>query len=127
MIQQELKQNLELRIEDNPVEGQKDREPIQISVLNNSIYYLLEIVFIAAVKEGYRLVVILNRKLLTDKIYKTSKGARIGFLRLYGEKAWRDDVKAEWSCFYPPDKGWVEKKLSYKKMIEREIQEIRGK
>jgi hypothetical protein len=110
-----LTQNLELKLEYNPVDDQEDRKPIEISILNNSVFYLLEIVFIAAVKEGYRLVVILKRKLLTDKIYKTSKGARIGFLKLWGEKAWRRDVKANWSRFYTPEKGGGEKKITYKK------------
>ena len=115
MKKQELKQNPELRIEDNQVKGRKDRKLIEISLLVNSLCYFLEIVFIPGVKEGYRLVVIRERKLLTDKIYKTIKDAREAFLKRYGKYAWRDSVKPYWSLFCPPIKGWLDKNLSYKK------------
>jgi len=115
MKKQVLKQSLELRLEDNQVKGRKDGNPIEISLLVNSLYYFLEIVFIAVVKEGYRLVVIRESKLLTDEIYKTIKDARKAFLKRYSKYAWRDSVKPYWSLFYPPIKGWLNKNLSYKK------------
>lgn len=91
--------------------GQKDEKPIQISLLVNSIYYFIESVFIMAVNKGYRLVAIHQGRLLTDEIYKTARGARIAFLKLYGNKAWRNGVKAEWSRFYPPEPEWFGEKL----------------
>lgn len=99
MKQPELKLNVEFE--------QKAESPIRISLLINSIYYFIESVFIITVKEGYRLVVIHQGRLLTDEIYKTARGARIGFLKRYGNKAWRDGVKADWSRFYPPEPNWV--------------------
>ncbi|MDQ1350081.1 MAG: hypothetical protein QG657_382, partial [Acidobacteriota bacterium] len=125
--QQELRQNLELRLENKPVEGQRNREPIWISLLINSIYYFIDTVFIMVVRGGYRLMVIHKRKLLTDKKYRTLRGARIGFVKLWGEKAYRDDVMPLWSNFYDPVHRWIDKKLSYKKATESQIQEFRGK
>ncbi len=124
MTQSKLEQIKELKHNDGPIEGQKDNKPIEISILINYVYYFLETLFIMTVEGGYRLLVIHEGKLLTDKTYKTAKGARIAFSKLYGVRAWRDDVKAEWSRFYSPDAGWVEKKLSAKKATEREIQKI---
>jgi hypothetical protein len=119
MRRQELKQNLELRLEDNQVKGWKDGNLNEISLLVNSLYYFLEIVFIAVVKEGYRLVVIRGSKLLTDEIHKTIKDARKAFSKRYGKYAWRGYVKPKWSLFYPPIKGWINKNLSYKKAPEK--------
>jgi phosphomevalonate kinase len=97
-----------------------DREaekPIQISSLLNSIYYFIEMVFIMTVKDGYRLIAIQQKKLLTDKIYKTAGGARAAFLRRYEKNAWRADVTADWSHFYTPITGWCDKTLRGKKPI----------
>lgn len=107
MKQPELKRNPELE--------QKAENPINISLLINSIYYYIESVFIMAVKEGYRLVVIHQGRLLTDEIYKTARGARIAFLKRFGDKAWRDGVKAEWSRFYPPESRWLGDKFQENK------------
>jgi hypothetical protein len=105
MTKQELKQDVKL----GKNKGQLVN--IQISVLTNSIYYFIETVFIMAVKNGYRLIVIQQRRLLTDEIYKTPGGARIAFLKFYGNKAWEEGVKAIWSKFYPPIPGWCDRKL----------------
>lgn len=55
MKQQELKQNLELRFENKPVEGQRNRKPIQISLLINSLYYFIAKVFIMVVRGRNRI------------------------------------------------------------------------
>ncbi len=89
----------------------EEEEPIKVSLLINSIYYFIESVFIMAVKEGFRLVVIHQGRLLTDQTYKTVKGARIAFLKHYGYKAWREGTKAEWSVFYPPESQWFHEKF----------------
>jgi hypothetical protein len=52
MKQQELQQNLELRLENKQVEGQRNREPIWISLLINSLYYFIDTVFIMVVRGG---------------------------------------------------------------------------
>lgn len=95
--------------------GQNGEKPIQISLLVNSIYYFIESVFIMAVNEGYRLVAIHQGRLLTDEIYKTPRGARIAFLKFYGNKAWRNGVKAQWSRFYPPEAKWFVEKFKESK------------
>ena len=96
---------LELRVK--PVQ-----EPVlKISRLINSIYYFIEFVFIIAENEGYRLVAIHQGKLLTDRTYKTAKGARIAFLKFWNYRAWKGGVKVKWSHFFPPDPKWLKKKL----------------
>jgi hypothetical protein len=89
------------------VQSSKER----ISVLETSIYYFLEHVFIIKNDEGYRLIVIHQKKLLTDKTYKTAKGAKIAFLKFWRYKAWDEGAKAKWTHFYKPDKNWIAEKL----------------
>ena len=89
----------------------EEKKPVKVSLLINSIYYFIESVFIMAVKDGYRLVVMHRGRLLTDRTYKSVKGARIAFLKLYGYKAWREGARAEWSIFYPPEPQWLNKKF----------------
>lgn len=85
----------------------------RISVLETSIYYFLEHVFIIEDDGGYRLVVIHQKKLLTDRTYKTAKGARIAFLKLWSYKAWDEGAKAKWTHFYKPDRDWISEKLDF--------------
>lgn len=106
-----MKQMREPAVGLNVVLEQEEEESIKISLLLNSIYYFIESVFIMAVKEGYRLVVMHRGRLLTDQTYKTVKGARIAFLKLYGYKAWREGARAEWSIFYPPEPQWLNEKF----------------
>jgi hypothetical protein len=82
-----------------------------ISVLINRISYFIETVFIMTVKDGYQLIVIHKRKVLTDKIYKTFVEAKRAFLSQYNHKAWKNGVKPKWSHFYPPDTKWLHKNL----------------
>jgi hypothetical protein len=95
--------NLELR--------QQKEETVRISLLINSVYYFIESVFIAETSAGYRLSVTHHGAVLTDEIYKTLKGARIGFTKRYGHKAWEEGVKPHWTPFYPPEKKWLKEKL----------------
>lgn len=82
-----------------------------ISVLINRIFYFIETVFIMSVENGYRLIVIHRRKVLTDGIYKTFEGAKNAFLRVYNHRAWKSEIKPNWSHFYPPDAKWLHKNL----------------
>jgi hypothetical protein len=97
--------NLELR--------QQEEKPARISLLINSVYYFIESVFIAETSAGYRLCVIHHSAVLADEMYKTLKGAKIGFARRFGYKAWQEGVKPDWSPFYPPGKTWLKEKLQY--------------
>lgn len=80
---------------------------MQISILTTSIYYFLDFVFIITDGTNYRLVVIHNGQLLTDKTYKTVKGAKIAFSRIYGYKVWNEKIKPNWSDFYNPTAEWL--------------------
>jgi hypothetical protein len=79
----------------------------KISILISSIYYFLDFVFIITEGGCFRLVVIHNKKLLTNRAYKSVKAARAAFTRLYDEKAWKEDIKPNWSVFYRPDAKWL--------------------
>ncbi|MCP4218433.1 MAG: hypothetical protein GY765_27605 [bacterium] len=87
-------------------------ESIKISVLTNAVYYFMQYVFIVAQGGKYRLYVIHNKKLLVDETYKSAKGAKIAFLKMYWYKAWHDGVKPKWTHFYGPDDDWMGKYLS---------------
>jgi hypothetical protein len=80
-------------------------------MLNNSHHYFLEYVFIIAHEDFFELIVNHNGSLLTDEYYRTLKGAKIAFTKLYGFKAWEKGEKAEWSFFYEPDIRWLDEKL----------------
>jgi len=84
--------------------GEKERENIvKVSHLQNSIYYFLQGVSIVQQDSGYRLLVVHQGRLLDDTIYKTVKGAHIGFSRRYKYKLWDKGVEPKWSPFYTPE------------------------
>ena len=86
-------------------------EEMEIIRLINESRYLLQYVMILFEEEGYRLVVKRGCKIITNKNYKTLNEAKEAFLELHGSLAFKDDVLPIWSHIYPPDKGWLEKKL----------------
>ena len=83
---------------------------VEISILINYVHYYLRFVFIEIKGGDYRLVVIHNDRVLTDKKYKTLGAAKAAFARMYNHKAWQKDVKPNWSHVYPPSKVWLEEK-----------------
>jgi hypothetical protein len=90
------------------VHGQREK---RVSVLENSIYYFLECVFIEKREGKYRLVVTHQKHVLTDLLYDTTRGARIAFTKFYRDKAWKEGIKPIWSPFYQPDRVWIATKL----------------
>ena len=86
----------------------KEEKSPKVSILINSSHYLLCRVFIVEDKRQFRLIVFSQGKLLTDMTYKTVKGARIAFLKLWAYKKVIESVNPKWSHFYPPDKYWLE-------------------
>ncbi len=82
----------------------------EICTLINSIFYFVSSVFIISNNGHYQLVAKHNGKLLIDKPYKTLRGAKIAFSKLFGERGWQKNVKAEWSVFYEPDAQWLKEK-----------------
>lgn len=91
----------------------KEKEPVRISLLVNSMYYFLERVMIMKDPSiaGYTLLVIHQKKPLWVKNYKTAKGARIAFKKRFGYKAHIEGLKPDWTKFYSPEGWWVEETL----------------
>jgi hypothetical protein len=85
----------------------------EISILINSVYFFIEFVFILRFHDQYRLVVLHRRKVLTDAMYSTLKGARIAFSRMFRGKSWKEGTKAQWSPFYNPDCEWLSEKTEW--------------
>jgi len=83
-----------------------------ISFLLNAYHYFFDCVFILKDDLCFRLVVNHRGQVLTDRYYRTLRGARAAFVRLYGDKAWEKGIKNLWSHFYPPDSRWLRKKIS---------------
>ena len=67
--------------------------------LENAYKYQIRTAVILSYGDRYRLLVIHEHRLLADRYYTTLKGARIGFLRLFGHKAWKKHDEPEWSSF----------------------------
>ena len=112
-INPEFKQHQDIRQEINT--GEK---PV-ISRLINSVYYFIDCVYILKSENKYRLVALQHRKVLLDKYYPTLKGCRIAFQKLFKDKSWKEEVKADWSHFYDPDKRWLEENYSCLKSLEK--------
>jgi len=106
-INPELKQQQEIRQKINT--GEK---PV-ISRLINSVYYFIECVYILEVKSKYRLVALHKGRILCDMYCSTSNDCKIAFDKLFKDKAWREEIKAEWTSFYDPDKRWLDEKQSH--------------
>lgn len=82
--------------------GAGKRKIEKIAVLKNSYKYFIEHALIISHGDYYRLLVIHEWELLTDQCYKSPKGAKIAFLRLYKHRCWKVGVEPEWSDFYDP-------------------------
>lgn len=85
----------------------------KIISLTNSVLYFLENAFIICLEKSYRLVVIENRRIITDKGYKTEKGAKIAFLKYHEYKSFDENRKPMWSHCYRPDSKWLGHQLNY--------------
>ena len=72
-----------------------------VLLLINPAYYFLECVYILYKKGYYRFVVLQNSRVLTYKNYRTLRGAKIAFQKIYKNKAWKDGVKANWTSPAP--------------------------
>jgi hypothetical protein len=79
---------------------------VTISRLDNSIYYFIELVYIAKQKGCFRLIAIHHNRVLCDRLYQGLAGARIAFGKLYGHKRWDPKAKPVWSHFYAPASDW---------------------
>ena len=89
-----------------------EEKPV-ISRLINSVYFFIDCVYILQSKDKFRLVALHHGRVLWDKYYSTPRNCRIAFDKLFKDKAWNEEIKAEWSHFYDPDIRWLEEKQSH--------------
>jgi hypothetical protein len=114
------KKSKQLELQLKVIQLKEEKMPMpKVSILTNSVHYSLFRVFIFEDKGQFRLIVFNQGKLLTDAIYKTARGARIAFLKLWGFQREADNVTAKWSHFYTPEKYWLE--TWYHFVIERKF------
>ncbi len=92
--------------ETKPGTNQKE-EPI-VYRLSNSVYYFIESVYIIVGKNNYRLVALKHSRVLYDQNYKTLRGCKIAFSKLFNHRTWKDNVKAFWTDAYQTEQGWHE-------------------
>lgn len=84
--------------------GDLERKEVQVSILINSAYYFLNCVVIILEQGYYRLIAVKRGVVLTDKDYKTARGARIAFSKMFKPHA--KEKGAQWGVFYRPDPDW---------------------
>ncbi len=104
--------NLELKQQQPIRQETKADKDFKISRLVNSILYFIDCVYILRSKGKHRLVVLHQNTVLHDKYYPSDGECKIAFQRLFKDKAWSEDITADWSHFYDPDKQWLAKKQS---------------
>jgi len=86
-------------------------QPVKISLLSNSVSFSFKHVFIMETAGAYRLIVIHQGKIKSDETYKTPKGAKIAFLKVFGYKAFEGGQKPQWTPFVKPDPDWEPLKI----------------
>jgi hypothetical protein len=86
-----------------------------ISRMINSAVYFIQFVFILQETNHFRLIAIQDMNKVTDKNYKTIKGAKIACAQLLRKQAPKKGMKPVWSFLYPPDEKWLKDKLGRKK------------
>ena len=82
----------------------------EIEVLENSIFYFLQCVFIVIEEKSTQLVVIHQNRLVAHETYPTTRGAKIAFTKLYNRKCWKD-IKPKWTHGYQPLSEWMFKRM----------------
>jgi hypothetical protein len=86
----------------------------EISLLLNSVYFLLENALIVSKDNQYRLLVRHKEKVLVDEWYSTLRGARIAFARRFSQKFFdKENGSAQWSPLYQPEKRWLDSRLPF--------------
>ncbi len=90
--------------------GKIDGKSQKISILINSVYYFFDCVFIVQSVSDYRLIIYHNGGFFFDKTFRTLRGARIAFTKLFQERCWEKNKKSEWSFFYEPGECWLKER-----------------
>jgi hypothetical protein len=91
----------------------KTRDSLEITVLMNSVYYFLHWVIIIREDGYYRLVVLNNEEMIFDKKFRSIRGAKIAFSKLFPFQIAALEPKSEWTPFYKPDPKYLEDKLNH--------------
>lgn len=86
----------------------------EITQLLNSFHYYLSHVYIVVKDDEYRLVVLRHNKVLTDRHYKTLEGAKIAFSRMYGNQAWKAEIKPYWGFYLGVQEGSLRQAHSHR-------------
>ncbi len=83
----------------------KETEVLNIYLLQNSIDYFFESVFVLEYIHGFKLTVIHQGRVVFENLYKSIKGAMIAFSMKYNFKKWTTGTSPMWSRFVPPGEG----------------------
>lgn len=89
-------------------------EPHEQSIqrLLNSMVFGVEMVFILFTETHFRLVGLNSDETVIDKEYRTLRGAKVAFTKLFQGKAFRQGLQPEWSHAYPVKTTWLKPKLA---------------
>ncbi len=88
-------------------------EKTTISRLINSIFYFIDFVYIIKLTNKYRLVALHKQRVLCDCYFLSFEECQIAFDKLFKDKTWSEEVKANWTPYYTPDQNWLAKNQSY--------------
>lgn len=87
-----------------------------ISILLNSLYFFLHDVIVLKEGKNYKLIVKHNDEFIVEKNYKTLRGAKIAFSKMFQYKAVDEEHSyLHWSPLYSPEPSWLAAKLSVEK------------
>ena len=97
------------------------KQPKQkVSILINAIRYFLHNVVIIVSEKGFRLLVVLQNRIIFDKYYNSLKGARISFVKLFKVREQITEFPLfennEWTNPYTPDEDWLRDLLNLANM-----------
>lgn len=92
----------------NQTTGSGRTDEVEVSILINAVFYLLQTAVILTEDETYRLIVIQKGHIVLDKNFLTARGARIGFARKFKPDIQPGETKAEWGIFLKPETDWFE-------------------
>ena len=88
----------------------REKQP-EISVLANSFFWSLSLVFILHINQGFRLIAIYKKSVLCDALYPSEMEAREAFLVLFKNRVWLPVIEPSWTHSYPPDADWLEQQF----------------
>jgi hypothetical protein len=84
----------------------------EVTVLINAVYFFLSDVMIFKEEGWFHLIVLRRGDALLDKQFKSLRGARIAFKKMFRRSFCTSIIKpiCEWTPFYTPEEKWFKKK-----------------